>query len=79
MTEAQDRIISTLRRLTATHEGQTIAVFSHSDMIKAVLMYYLGLSLDRILSFEIGPASISMLQVDPGGDGIISSINCIPA
>jgi len=36
---------------------------SHGDVIKAALAHYLRISLDRILRFDIDPASFSTLEV----------------
>lgn len=61
MVEAQVRIARTIERLRQSHPGQTIALVSHGDVIKAALSHALGLPLDFHSRFEIGPASHSVL------------------
>jgi probable phosphoglycerate mutase len=63
MLEAQTRIITGLQRLSVQHRDQTVAVVSHSDLIRAALAYYLGVSLDLFQRLEISPASVSVVEV----------------
>lgn len=71
MLEAQARIVGGIERLCAAHPDQSIALFSHADVIKAALAYHLGLPLDAILRFEISPASVSTLVVGDWGAKVI--------
>ncbi len=59
ITEVQQRTIQALAALAADHEGGTVALFSHCDVIKAALAHYLALSLNELERFEIAPASVS--------------------
>ena len=52
-----------LERLSAQHEGETVAVVSHADPLRAVLAYYMGIPLDLMLRFEIGPSSVSVVEM----------------
>ncbi|HET7896397.1 MAG TPA: histidine phosphatase family protein [Flavisolibacter sp.] len=63
MLEAQARMVRGLQALGEKHNGQTVAVVSHSDMIKAALAYYAGIPLDLFQRIEISPASVSILEV----------------
>jgi broad specificity phosphatase PhoE len=72
MLEAQVRIVAGLERLCAEHPAESVVVVSHADMIKAALAYHLGLPLDAILRFEIGPASVSTLLVGAWGAKVVS-------
>lgn len=63
MAEAQNRIISGLQKLTRKHRNETVAVVSHSDLIKAAVAYYAGIHLDLFQRIEISPASVSVLEV----------------
>lgn len=65
MLEAQARIVAGLQRLAGRHPQQTVAVVSHSDLIKAAVAYYAGLSLDLAQRLEISPASVSVLEIYP--------------
>ncbi len=59
MAEAQARIVAALGALAAHEDGRTVAVVSHSDMIKAAVAHVLGLSLDKLLQFDVSPASVT--------------------
>jgi broad specificity phosphatase PhoE len=57
----QARIVSAITRIGEAHDGRTVALVSHGDVIKAGLAHYLAISLDHLERFEIAPASISVL------------------
>ena len=61
--QVQRRITLELMALTATHPGQTVAVFTHCDIIKCALAHFLAISLDDLERFDIRPASISVVKV----------------
>jgi probable phosphoglycerate mutase len=63
MQEAQSRILRGLERLTFDHPGETVAVVSHSDMIKSAVAFYAGIHLDMFQRIEISPASISVVEI----------------
>ena len=65
MLEAQARIVAGLQRLAGRHPQQTVAVVSHSDLIKAAVAYYVGMPLDLAQRLEISPASVSVLEIYP--------------
>jgi broad specificity phosphatase PhoE len=44
---------------------------SHSDVIKAALLYHLGLPIDAYSRFDIDPASISTLVVGEWGSKVL--------
>lgn len=74
MRQAQARAVSGLRSLNAAHPEGRIAIVSHADVIKASLMWWLGLPLDRHHAFDIDPASISTLILWEGG-GKVARMN----
>lgn len=63
MLEAQARIVAGLQRLAGQHPQQTVAVVSHSDLIKAAVAHYAGIPLDLFQRLEIAPASVSVLEI----------------
>lgn len=65
MLEAQCRMVKGLQQLMQQHPQQKVAIVSHCDMIKAVVAYYLGMSLDHLLRLEIEPASVTVLTLYP--------------
>lgn len=66
MRAAQARAVDTVEALAARHGGQMIAVVSHSDIIKMVVAYYLGMSLDLFQRIVISPASLSVVRLGYG-------------
>lgn len=63
MAEAQSRALAALDRLRTARPGQTIAIVSHADILKALLAATIGLSLDHLQRLTLDPASISTLVV----------------
>lgn len=72
MAEAQARIVGHLERLADEADGQTIALVSHSDMIRAGVAHVLGLPLDNLLRFDIAPASVSRAVIGDWGAKLLS-------
>ena len=75
MLDVQLRVVNELEDLRARHPGQTVAVVSHQDTIKAALAHYIGISLDLFHRFEIGPASVSIIQLAEWGPRILTVNN----
>ena len=71
MAEAQARIVAHLVATAARHDGRTVAMVSHSDVIRAAIAHALGLSLDNLLRFDIDPASVSRLVVGGWGAKVL--------
>ncbi|QMU29207.1 histidine phosphatase family protein [Adhaeribacter radiodurans] len=63
MLEAQIRMVNGLQKLCSQHPNHTVAVVSHSDLIKATIAYYAGIPLDLFQRLEISPASVSVIQI----------------
>lgn len=59
--QAQARAVDALETLVTKHPNQRVAVVSHSDLIKLILAYYLGMHLDFFQRLEISPASLTIL------------------
>lgn len=74
MHAAQSRGLNGLLQLHQRYSNATVLVFTHSDIIKAVLAPALGLPLDRLYRLTIDPASVSTL-VQYDGDVRIDGIN----
>ena len=69
--EVQQRMVQGIERLAAEAPDATVAIVSHSDPIKTAVGYYLGHSLDRLLRLEIALASVSTLELGPGGPRVL--------
>jgi broad specificity phosphatase PhoE len=71
MREAQARIMNHIERVSAALPEGAVALVSHAEMIRAALLYCLGLSLDAWSLLEISPASITRLSVTALGATIV--------
>jgi probable phosphoglycerate mutase len=61
--EVQMRMVGLFERLRAAHADGVIALVSHADVIKAALLYWLGLPLDAVQRIEVAPASLSIVDI----------------
>ncbi len=57
--ETQVRLLKALETVVAAHPGETIVAVSHSDPIKLVAAFFLGMPLDLFQRLVIEPASIT--------------------
>ena len=64
MRAAQTRLLDFIDQRRGEGRAAFIMV-SHADPLKAVVAYYLGLSLDDLQRFEIAPASLSRIEIEP--------------
>ena len=72
MLEVQLRMVEIFEQIRAGNPEQSVAVFSHGDPIRAILMYYLGTPLDFVHRLEIYPASISRIVLNDWGPMVVS-------
>jgi len=72
MAAAQDRAWAHVRETAVGKLGGMIAMVSHCDVIRAVVARVLGLPLDRLLAFEVDPASVSRIEVGAWGARLLS-------
>lgn len=72
MAAVQQRIMAHLRQVASSAAGKVVAMVSHCDVIRAAVAGVLGLSLDRLLQFEIGPASVSRIRLGDWGGRVIT-------
>jgi len=71
MLDVQTRIMGHIERVSAAVPEGAVAVVSHAEVIRAALLYCLGLSLDAWPLLEISPASISRLSLTALGAKIL--------
>jgi probable phosphoglycerate mutase len=79
MLEAQARIVGAMERLRDAYPERSVVLVSHSDVIKAALLYHLGLPVDAYARFDIDPASVSTLVVGDWGARLIRMNEVIAA
>ena len=73
ITEVQARVTTLIERLHGQDRTGSVLLISHCDVIRAALAYYLSFPLDLMLRLEIGPASVSVLELSAAGP----SITCV--
>jgi len=64
--EMQARAVLAVERLREAHPGQTVAMCSHADVIKALACHYLGMHLDLFQRVVVSPASVTAFAFGPG-------------
>lgn len=69
--DVQQRAVSALLDMHARHPGETVAVVSHGDVLRAILQYFLGMPIDFVLRLELSPARISILQIGAGAPRVL--------
>ena len=72
MASAQERAWAHVARTARDAAGETIAMVTHCDIIRALVARILGLSLDRLLAFEVGPASLTRIELGEWGARLLS-------
>ena len=78
MLAVQARMVGHIERVRAARHDQAVVLVSHSDVIKAALLYFLGMPIDGYRLLDISPASISTLVIGDWGAKVLS-INEVPA
>lgn len=61
--QAQARAWAAVEDLRRNHSGATVALVSHGDIIRALLVLLLGMPLDLIWRIDVLPASVSEVSV----------------
>jgi probable phosphoglycerate mutase len=67
MQALQTRMVAHIETLCLERPGETVAVVSHAEPIRAVVLHYARILLDDFLSIDIDPASITTLVDGDGG------------
>jgi len=63
MLDVQARMVGVVHRLHDEMPDGHIALVSHGDPIRSVLMYFLGIPPEFVRRVELGPASVTILTV----------------
>jgi probable phosphomutase (TIGR03848 family) len=70
--EMQGRMLGTIDRLRAAHEGGVVICVSHADTIKAAVAHAMGTHLDLFQRIVISPCSITAIAYSPGGPVVLT-------
>lgn len=71
MRQVQERAVTALCELRGVHPDGTVLLVSHGDVIRAALLFALGMPLDLFSRIEVGLASLSTIQIDDSGIRVI--------
>jgi len=72
--ETQVRVIAFMARLRDEFPGQSLALFSHGDVVKVAVAFHLGVPLDLCHRIEILPASVSKVSIGDHGP-VVHALN----
>jgi broad specificity phosphatase PhoE len=72
MRAVQQRIVAAIIELNERHLHETVVLASHGDVIRAALLYALGMPLDFYNRIEIGQGSISTISLGAGGIRVLA-------
>ncbi|MGE0451289.1 MAG: histidine phosphatase family protein [Vicinamibacterales bacterium] len=64
--DVQQRAVNALLEIHRQHPDDVVAVVSHADVLRAILLYFLGMPVDAVLRLELGPGRISVLEIGAG-------------
>ena len=67
MREVQRRAVEALMAINERHGSDAVLVVSHGDVIRAALVFALGMPLDFFNRIEVVQGSISTIRIDQGG------------
>lgn len=69
--DVQARTVEALLDLHERHPHEVVAIVSHADTLRAILLYFLGMPVDFVQRLELSPARISVLQLGNGAPHIV--------
>jgi probable phosphoglycerate mutase len=72
MREVQRRMVEALLEIADKHPDQSVVVVSHGDVIRAAVVFALGMPLDFYGRIEVAQGSISTVRIDQGGIRVIA-------
>ena len=70
--QVQDRVVHALFDLQQVHPDQSLVIVSHGDVIRAALLFALGMPLDFYSRIEVGLASLSSFRLDGSGIRVLA-------
>ena len=67
----QARVVEALEQIARAHPKELVAAFSHADIIKLAVAYYLGMPLDLFQRIMINTASVTLLHLGHGQTALV--------
>jgi broad specificity phosphatase PhoE len=72
MRAVQERVVRALFELRQAHHEGTVLIVSHGDVIRAALLFALGMPLDLYSRIEVGLASLNTIHIDNSGIRVLA-------
>ena len=72
MREVQRRIVEALLEIGERHRDGAVVVVSHGDVIRAALVFALGMPLDFYGRIEVGQGSLNTVRIDRAGIRVLA-------
>ena len=72
MRAVQRRVVEALMEMRSQHADDHVVVVSHGDVIRAALVFALGMPLDFYARIEVATASLSTMRIDANGIRVIA-------
>jgi probable phosphomutase (TIGR03848 family) len=72
MREVQRRVVEAIMEMREQHPSEAVVVVSHGDVIRAALVFALGMPLDFYGRIEVATASLSTMRIDATGVRVIA-------
>ena len=70
--EVQERAVTALFELHQAHREEAVLIVSHGDVIRAALLFALGMPLDFYSRIEVGIASLNTIHLDGSGIRVLA-------
>jgi broad specificity phosphatase PhoE len=70
--QVHDRMVSALFDVQQVHPAGNVVIVSHGDVIRAALLFALGMPLDFYSRIEVALASISTIRLDGSGIRVLA-------
>ncbi len=67
----QQRAVAAVMDMCERHVNENVVIVSHGDVLRAILLYFLGMPIDFVLRLELSPGRISVLQIGPGAPRVL--------
>ena len=78
MTSVAKRAVGFIEKIRKEHKKGRVLVVSHADVIKVILVNYLGIDLNEILRLRIDNSSLSLLWFKEKRARVMA-VNCVPS
>jgi broad specificity phosphatase PhoE len=72
MRQVQRRAVEALLEIGEAHPDESVVVVSHGDVIRAMLVFALGMPLDFYGRIEVAQGSLSTVRIDAGGCRVLA-------